>query len=124
MELKTMQAPGIYTTEQIAAWKKIVEAVHAKGAFIYLQLWHLGRAASPDVLAKEIGGPFDVVGPSAVGFEGGATPRVLTLEEVKGLPALYAQAAKNFVEGAGGDGVEIHSANGEIRGEAGMESSG
>ncbi|KAM0753128.1 NADH:flavin oxidoreductase/NADH oxidase [Meredithblackwellia eburnea MCA 4105] len=103
--------PGVWSPEQTAAWKKIVDAVHAKGSFIYLQLWHLGRAASPDVLKKE---GFEVVGPSDVPFEGGATPRPLTLDEIKGLPALYAQAAKNFVEGAGGDGVEIHSANGYL----------
>ena len=73
-----------------------------------MQLWHLGRAASPDVLKAESG--LDVVGPSAIGFTGGATPRALTIEEIKELPAMYAQAAKNFVEGAGGDGVEIHGA--------------
>ncbi|KAK4705415.1 NADPH2 dehydrogenase, partial [Phenoliferia sp. Uapishka_3] len=107
-------APGIYNPAQIAAWKEIVDAVHAKGSFIYLQLWHLGRAASPDVLKAEVGGPYDVVAPSALGFEGGATPRALTLEEIKALPAMYAEAARNFVEGAGGDGVEIHSANGYL----------
>ncbi|KAL8281072.1 hypothetical protein RQP46_006430 [Phenoliferia psychrophenolica] len=105
-------APGVYTDPQIKAWKEIVDSVHAKGSKIYMQLWYLGRAASPDVLKEESG--LDVVGPSAIGFEGGAVPRAMTLEEIKGLPAVYAQAAKNFVEGAGGDGVEIHGANGYV----------
>ncbi|KAK4701230.1 hypothetical protein P7C70_g5006, partial [Phenoliferia sp. Uapishka_3] len=105
-------APGCYKTAQIKAWKEIVDAVHAKGSFIYLQLWHLGRTGSPDVLKAEEGGPFDLVAPSAVAYEGGAMPRAMTIEEIKALPAMYAQAAKNFVEIAGGDGVEIHMANG------------
>ena len=75
-------------------------------------MWALGRAASIDSLAKEAGGPFDVVSASDLALEGGAKPRPLTLEEIGAYPGLYAQAAKNFVERAGGDGVEIHSANG------------
>jgi 2,4-dienoyl-CoA reductase-like NADH-dependent reductase (Old Yellow Enzyme family) len=77
--------------------------VHAKGSFIFLQLWALGRAAEAEVLNKE---GLDVVSASDIPFEGGATPRPLTEAEIKQHVGWYAQAAKNFVEEAGGDGVE------------------
>lgn len=99
-------APGIWSPAQIAGWKKVVEAVHAKGSFIFLQLWATGRAATVEALAAEPDGPFDVVSASNIPFEGGATPRPLTVEEIKEYPVLFAQAAKNFVDLAGGDGVE------------------
>lgn len=75
-----------------------------------MQLWAIGRAANADSLKAE--GGFDVVSSSDVPFEGGATPRALTEAEIKEYVGWYAQAAKNFVEGAGGDGVEVHGANG------------
>ena len=37
--------PGIYTEAQIAGWRKVVDAVHAKGGIIFLQLWHVGRVS-------------------------------------------------------------------------------
>ena len=40
-----MHSPGIYTAEQVEAWRKVVDAVHAKGAYIYCQIWHVGRAS-------------------------------------------------------------------------------
>ncbi|KAH9214508.1 NADPH dehydrogenase [Leptodontidium sp. 2 PMI_412] len=106
-------APGIWSPEQIASWKKVTEAVHAKGSFIYLQLWALGRAASPDQLKKELGQDAQVKGASDIPFEGGATPTPLTEEEIKEYIGLYAQAAKNAIA-AGFDGVEIHGANGYL----------
>ncbi|KAI0342408.1 NADH:flavin oxidoreductase/NADH oxidase [Trametopsis cervina] len=105
--------PGIYTQEQIAAWKPVVEAVHAKGSFIYLQLWALGRAAEPTVLEKE--GPYPYVSASDVALEGKPfPPRPLTIDEVQRFVQLYATAASNAVHGAGFDGVEIHGANGYL----------
>jgi len=106
-------APGIWSEEQIASWKKVTEAVHAKGSFIYLQLWALGRAASPGQLKKELGQDAEVKGASDIPFEGGATPTPLTEEEIKEYIGLYAQAAKNSIA-AGFDGVEIHGANGYL----------
>ncbi|KAI9829496.1 MAG: Chanoclavine-I aldehyde reductase fgaOx3 [Sarea resinae] len=104
--------PGIYNADQIKAWKEITDAVHAKGSYIYLQLWALGRAAYPAVLKAE--GDYDLVSSSAVPMEEGApTPRALTEEEIKSFIGYYTQAAKNAVE-AGFDGVEIHSANGYL----------
>ncbi|SCV69907.1 BQ2448_1301 [Microbotryum intermedium] len=103
--------PGIWSEVQIQGWKKVVDAVHSKGGFIFLQLWALGRAASADNLKNE--GGFDVVSASDVAFEGGDKPRPLTEDEIKQFVADYATAAKNFVEGAGGDGVES-DANGYL----------
>ncbi|GAA5911825.1 alkene reductase [Sporobolomyces salmoneus] len=104
--------PGLYTPEHVEGWKKVVEAVHAKGSHIYLQLWALGRAADPKVLKEETGS--DVVSSSDVAFEGGAKPRPLTKEEIADFVGYYARCAKMFVEECGGDGVEIHGANGYL----------
>ncbi|KZV68716.1 NADH:flavin oxidoreductase/NADH oxidase [Peniophora sp. CONT] len=105
--------PGIWSEAQIAAWKKITDAVHAKGSFIYLQLWAHGRAAYPEVLKKE--GNYDLVSAGDIPMqEGAAVPRPLKVEEIKEYVQLYAQAAKNAVHGAGFDGVEVHSANGYL----------
>ncbi|KAI0088267.1 FMN-linked oxidoreductase [Irpex rosettiformis] len=102
--------PGIWSQEQIAGWKKVVDAVHERGSFIYLQLWALGRAASPDQLEKE--GPYPYVSASDVQLTGRPfPPRPLTVEEIKEYISLYATAASNAVHGAGFDGVEIHGAN-------------
>jgi NADPH2 dehydrogenase len=106
-------APGIWSEAQIASWKKVTQAVHAKGSFIFLQLWALGRAASPDQLKKELGPDAKVISAGDLGFEGGAKPTPLTEEEIKEYIGLYAQAAKNAIA-AGFDGVEIHSANGYL----------
>ncbi|GAA5911828.1 alkene reductase [Sporobolomyces salmoneus] len=105
-------APGIYNEEQIAGWRRIVEAVHAKGSYIYLQLWALGRVADPELLKKETGS--DVVSASDIASPGGPIPRPLTKEEIAEYAQFYARAARNFVERCGGDGVEIHGANGYL----------
>ncbi|KPV77739.1 uncharacterized protein RHOBADRAFT_31282 [Rhodotorula graminis WP1] len=104
-------APGCYTDEQVAAWKRIVDAVHAKGSYIYLQLWALGRAAEADELKKDAGE--EVHSASDVAFEGGDKPRPLTKQEIQDYVAAYAYTAKRFVEEAGGDGCEVHGANGK-----------
>lgn len=83
--------PGCWNDEQTKAWKDIVDAVHAKGSFIYLQLWFLGRAAKADVLKAE--GGHDVVSASDIPFEGGAKPRPLTKDEIKEVIGYYAEAA-------------------------------
>jgi len=105
--------PGIYNQAQIESWKKVTEAVHAKGSFIYLQLWALGRAADPGQLKKELGDDAKVVSASNIPFEGGATPTGLNEEEIHQYIKDYAQAAKNAIE-AGFDGVEVHGANGYL----------
>ncbi|CAE6433809.1 unnamed protein product [Rhizoctonia solani] len=104
--------PGIWSDEQIEAWKRVTDAVHERHSYIYLQLWALGRAAEPKVLARE-GLPFVSASPTPI-EEGGPVPRALTEDEIKNYVQLYAQAANNAVFKAGFDGVEIHSANGYL----------
>ncbi len=110
--------PGIYNDAQIKAWKKITEAVHAKGGRIFMQLWHVGRISHPDFHGGEL-----PVAPSAVAPKGEAvtyegmkafvTPRALALDEIPAIVEQYRNAAKNALA-AGFDGVEIHGANGYL----------
>ncbi|KAJ6509098.1 hypothetical protein DFH09DRAFT_274872 [Mycena vulgaris] len=104
--------PGIWSPDQIAAWKTVTAAVHAKGSFIFLQLWALGRTADAAQLKSE-DPSFPYVSASDVPLTGmsGPPPRPLTIPEIKEYVELYVQAAKNAME-AGFDGVEVHSANG------------
>ena len=103
-------APGIYNEAQIAAWKRVTEAVHEKGSFIWCQLWALGRAADPDIVNEEAG-PNSYVSSSPTPMQpGGPVPRELTEKEIWEYVDEYVQAGKNAIE-AGFDGVEIHGAN-------------
>ncbi|KII91971.1 hypothetical protein PLICRDRAFT_154156 [Plicaturopsis crispa FD-325 SS-3] len=101
--------PGIYSEEQISAWKTITDAVHAKGSYIYVQLWALGRVASPDILEKD---GFPYISASDVPAPGSSkAPRPLTVPEIKDYAQQYATAAQNALR-AGFDGVEVHNAHG------------
>jgi N-ethylmaleimide reductase len=110
--------PGIYSAAQIEAWKKTTAAVHAKGGRIFMQIWHAGRAAHPD-----LNGGHPTVSSSAIAIEGDiqtpagkvpqAVPQALSVEEIASIVAAFAQAAKN-ARAAGFDGVEIHGANGYL----------
>lgn len=111
--------PGIYTPEQIEAWKKVTAAVHEKGGVIYAQLWHTGRVGHSTVKNGEL-----PVAPSAIAITGQQhftgtgmadyeIPRALTTEEVKQVVQDYKQAAINAIE-AGFDGVELHGAFGYL----------
>lgn len=109
-------APGLYSKEQIEAWKKVTAAVHEKDGYIYSQLWHVGRATSSKLLPNNA----TPVSASAVAIQGKnmlgedyEVPRELSVEEIKQTVQDYAQAAKNAIE-AGFDGVEIHGANGYL----------
>jgi N-ethylmaleimide reductase len=115
-----LNTPGIYTDEQAEAWKEIVDAVHAKGSTIFLQLWHCGRA-SHSSFHEEEGLP---VAPSAVKINGDyihapigkqpyETPRALETEEVPEIVKDFRRAAER-ARAAGFDGVELHSANGYL----------
>jgi N-ethylmaleimide reductase len=111
--------PGIYTEAQISGWRKVTEAVHAKGGKIVLQLWHVGRISHPSLLPNEA----LPVAPSAIRPAGKAftyqglvdyvTPRELNLGEIHEIVNDYVSAAKNAIK-AGFDGVEIHAANGYL----------
>ncbi|KAF7376915.1 FMN-linked oxidoreductase [Mycena sanguinolenta] len=105
--------PGIWSKDQIEAWKTVTTAVHAKGSFIFLQLWALGRAADAAQLISE-DPTFPCVSASDIPLrERTYPPRPLTVPEIKEYVGLYIQAAKNAIE-AGFDGVEVHSANGYL----------
>jgi len=111
--------PGIHTEAQVAGWKKITNAVHAKGGHMYLQLWHVGRISHP---AYQEDGTLPVA-PSAVkpkgqvftgtAMEDYVTPRALEKGEIPGIIEEYIHGAKLAKE-AGFDGVEIHNANGYL----------
>jgi N-ethylmaleimide reductase len=114
--------PCIYNEPQVEGWKKVVDAVHAKGAFIFLQLWHVGRVSHSSF---QPGGALPIA-PSAVAIADDLktstadgkiasyeTPRALDTDEIPGIVAAYKQAARNALA-AGFDGVEIHGANGYL----------
>ena len=111
--------PGIYTDEQVAGWKKVVDAVHAKGGKIVLQLWHVGRISHPSLLPDNA----LPVAPSAIKPAGKAftykglvdyvEPRALELSEIPSVVQDFVHATKCAVQ-AGFDGVEIHAANGYL----------
>jgi NADPH2 dehydrogenase len=103
--------PGIWSEEQVAAWKTITDEVHRKGCFIFCQLYAMGRAATVKE-AKRDG--VSIVGPSAIPIEEGAPiPRAMTIEEIKQTVQDFATASENAIR-AGFDGVECHGGNGYL----------
>lgn len=114
-----LDTPGIYSQAQIDAWRKVTDAVHARGGRIVLQLWHVGRISHTSLLPEgEV-----PVAPSALrangktftakGFEDVSEPRALRLDEIPALVQDFRQAARNAIT-AGFDGVEVHAANGYL----------
>ena len=114
--------PGIYTEAQIKGWREVVDAVHARGGLIFLQLWHVGRVSHSSL---QPGGALPVA-PSAVPIPSELktmtadgqqvsyeTPRALETAEIAGVIDGYRQGARNALA-AGFDGVEIHGANGYL----------
>jgi N-ethylmaleimide reductase len=114
--------PGIYTDAQIKGWRAVVDAVHAKGGIIFLQLWHVGRVSHSSFQP----GGVKPVAPSAVPISAELktmtadgkvahyeTPRALETGEVAGIVDAFRQGARNALA-AGFDGVEIHGANGYL----------
>ena len=108
--------PGIYSDEQVAAWKRVTQAVHAAGGKIVLQLWHVGRISHESLQPN---GQLPVA-PSAIRPKGQAftttgmkphpTPRALSTEEIPNIIEDYRHAARQ-AKAAGFDGVEVHAAN-------------
>jgi len=115
--------PGLHTDAQVAAWRPVTDAVHARGGHIVTQLWHVGRISHVDL---QPGGQAPVA-PSAIaakaktylikpeggGFFDVSPPRALALDELPGIVDDYRQASRRARE-AGFDGVEIHAANGYL----------
>ena len=113
-----LDTPGIHTPEQVAGWRRVADAVHAKGGRIVVQLMHAGRIAHPDnKQGLETVAPSAIAAPdtmfTAEGMKPYPVPRALTLEEIPGVVEEFAHAARCAVE-AGLDGVEIHAANGYL----------
>ena len=116
--------PGLYGSEQLDSWKNVTRAVHAAGGKIVVQLWHVGRVSHTS-LQPDGGAP---VAPSAITaktktvliqdgvptFVETSAPRALRAEELPAMVHTYQAAARNAVETAGFDGVEIHGANGYL----------
>lgn len=104
-------SPGIYSAEQIAAWKKVTSAVHSKGSFIYAQLWATGRIPSAAYTAAH---NITVKAPSPLPLDADhVVPQEMTLQDIKSTIDTFVQAAHNALE-AGFDGVELHGANGYL----------
>jgi N-ethylmaleimide reductase len=111
--------PGVFSDEQTEAWRGIVNAVHAQGGKMYLQLWHGGRTSH-----ALLNGGVEPVAPSAIRIESDgvhtpqgkvpfAMPRELTAAEITGIVEAFGRAAAN-AKRAGFDGVEVHGANGYL----------
>jgi N-ethylmaleimide reductase len=115
--------PGLYGTEQLDGWKRVTQAVHAKGGRIYCQLWHVGRVSHVDLQP----GQQQPVAPSpltartktflvqdgAGSFVPTSAPRELDAGEIPGIVRDFRHAARNAIL-AGFDGVEVHGANGYL----------
>jgi len=118
LSLGYMNCPGIYSSEQVAGWREVTEAVHAKGGRIFLQLWHSGRVSHPSLLGGEL-----PVAPSAVAATGSLhtpegkrtleTPRALETHEIPEIVEQFRKGAENALA-AGFDGVELHGAFGYL----------
>ncbi|HEU4883637.1 MAG TPA: alkene reductase [Longimicrobium sp.] len=111
--------PGIHTDAQVEGWRRVTDAVHAKGGRIFLQLWHVGRVSHPSL---QPGGALPVA-PSAIGAPGElytgqgmkpfVTPHALETDEIAGVVQQFADGARRAFL-AGFDGVELHGANGYL----------
>jgi len=116
-------APGLYSDEQVTGWKRITDAVHAKGGYMFAQLWHAGRTthiavtgeqpvtASVDPSYWENPSFVFVVTPD--GFSQPSPHRALETAEIAGIIEQYRAAAVN-AKRAGFDGVEVMAANGHL----------
>ena len=113
-------APGIYTAEQVAGWRRVTDAVHSRGGRIVMQIAHNGRNSHSSFM-PDGGPPFapSAIPPNLPGFTADfrqvpiETPRVLRTEQVRSIIADFRTAAINAME-AGFDGVEIQGANSHL----------
>lgn len=115
----SIATPGIYTPQQLVGWKRVTDAVHARGGKIACQLWHTGRVShnsfqvdnQAPVSASDVVG--EVLTFTANGFEPATPPRALETGEIPGVVQQFAEGAKNAME-AGFDAVEIHAGSGYL----------
>lgn len=111
-------APGIWTDEQVEAWKPVTDAVHEADGRIFVQLWHMGRIVHPSFLdgEKPVSSSATVAPRYAHTYDGKQPyeeARALELWEIPELIDDYTRAAANAIA-AGFDGVQIHAANGYL----------
>ena len=115
-----LNSPGIYSDEQAQAWKQVVDAVHAKGTPLFLQLWHMGRASHSSfqengqlpVSASAVKLQAEYIY-TPIGKQPYETPRPLETHEIPLVVEDYRSAAQR-AKNAGFDGIEIHAANGYL----------
>lgn len=112
-----MNTPGIYTDRQQDKWAEIASAVHRAGGKMFVQLWHVGRMAHPEISGFESVGPSpvaaDLLTHTPTGKKPLPVPRALTVAEIATIVGQFRSAARRAID-AGMDGVEIHSANGYL----------
>lgn len=114
-----LDTPGLHSDEQVAAWRRVTDAVHAEGGRIVVQLWHVGRISH---VSLQPGGQAPVSSTARVaksktftadGFVDCSPPRALATHELPLIVEQYRRAARHAIA-AGFDGVEVHAANGYL----------
>jgi 2,4-dienoyl-CoA reductase-like NADH-dependent reductase (Old Yellow Enzyme family) len=117
--------PGLYTDEQTRAWRKVTDAVHAKGGRIFVQLWHVGRLSHTSIqpgnkapvssVAKGAArsNAYAWLEPGKPGPVPASVPRALSGDEIQRITDEFVNAARRALS-AGFDGIELHGANGYL----------
>ncbi|NER61066.1 alkene reductase [Pseudomonas sp. MAFF212428] len=114
-----VRTPGIETAEQVASWKNVTDAVHARGGRIFMQLMHCGRVSHPSLLPQgaqpQAPSPIKAAGQTytATGLQDFVTPHALSISEIAEVIEGYRQSARRAIE-AGFDGIELHAASGYL----------
>jgi N-ethylmaleimide reductase len=113
-----IRTPGIYSSEQVAGWKNVTDAVRRVGGTIFAQLWHVGRVSHPEFHGGALPVAPSAIAPDGEVFTSGGmtklvTPRALETDEIPGIVAQFRAGAEN-AKAAGFDGVELHGANGYL----------
>ncbi|MGM1054453.1 MAG: alkene reductase [Bacteroidota bacterium] len=113
-----IHTPGIYSKDQVEAWKAVTKKVHDADGRIFMQLWHVGRMSHPDFHNGDLPLAPSAVNPESKsytydGFKDTVTPKAMSIGEIKQTVQDFKNAAKNAID-AGFDGIEIHSSNGYL----------
>ena len=106
-------APGLWTDEQVEAWKPVTAAVHEAGGKIVAQIWHMGRLSRPDVIGMTPLSSSATRAPYHKEPNPYGEARAATLDDIARVQDDYATAARNAIR-AGFDGVQLHGANGYL----------
>ena len=115
-----VRMPGIFTETQITGWRRVTDAVHARGGKIFMQLMHTGRVSHPSNMARGA----VILAPSAVplagqlytdeaGLQDFPLAKEMSLADIENTLEEYVHAAQNAIK-AGFDGIELHGANGYL----------